>query len=764
MKLLQEDPAETTRDILYFISRQLANNSIPALPRIEYEAPQYAVVVNALLFTSLSCSLIAALLAVLALQWVANYDMGLNTSSARKRALQRHTRWTGIEKWKMGEIIASLPLLIFVSLFLFFMGVAVWLWHINRAISSIVIGGIGIGYLVYSVTNIISIVKLDAPFRTAVSKGLAPLIRRAAVWTRLLVQELPSRILKENEDWPRIRWSRIREIWNSTYSRTAVPPQNFTKYEEMVVEEKDETALESLVWLANSIEITPASWLLLLALTKEVTELPGELLLTNKKIDQAPWDSIFTELCSPYFSRRSIDEYPQEDVKVIRDICKSFSMISSGVTSPALSGFFGAIESEDPQTYAAIQLLRCRQLGWGPHWLVLALRKAYRSISLMDDNTFHFILLLIEQAWPNLTEYTSGILSDLIIACTNHCDNTGGPHPIPMGSLHVILQLIARQDDDALELNNQKEQSDIIGRYISVVRRMIEGTDKQIGYQIHRAIQNQLLVHISLVDFSLPSCINDLAASLELLLYLIGCRPLALIDEERDKFIHILAKIHAENRDQLMNTNIVEESLLNGLQYGYGTGDQPFDRWTCLVLAINEYLESGSIQSQQDRSNILRMMLTNPPNRGLYNPETSLQDILIRIKDPSIALWLAEYCPNDWQFEALINPNLNAWSASVEEAVSLVLIFRMDLISSELYISFLRTMIVDGPPASQRTAINFFRYCFQHDMNNLEEVIRLIFTMSQYFINLFSRFGCRCYQHQFSKGSSNTTRKVITLR
>ncbi|PVF91043.1 hypothetical protein CPB86DRAFT_452853 [Serendipita vermifera] len=183
MKLLQEDPAETTRDILFAISNQLANNSIPAFQRIEYETPEYAVVVNGPLFTSLSCSLIAALLAVLALQWVANYDMGLNTSSAHKRALQRHLRWMGIERWKMGEIIASLPLLIFVSLFLFFIGIADWLWHVNRAISGIVIGGIGIGCLVYTITNLISIIILDAPFRTPVSKGLVPLYRGATACT-----------------------------------------------------------------------------------------------------------------------------------------------------------------------------------------------------------------------------------------------------------------------------------------------------------------------------------------------------------------------------------------------------------------------------------------------------------------------------------------------------------------------------------------------------------------------------------------------------
>ncbi|PVF97755.1 hypothetical protein CPB86DRAFT_706511, partial [Serendipita vermifera] len=127
MKLLEEDPADTTLNVLLVMSNQLANRSLPAFERIEFKAPRYAIIVNGLFFTSLSCALIAALLAVLALQWVANYDMGLNTSSPRKRALQRHMRWMGVETWKMQELISSLPLIIFVALILFFVGIAHWI-------------------------------------------------------------------------------------------------------------------------------------------------------------------------------------------------------------------------------------------------------------------------------------------------------------------------------------------------------------------------------------------------------------------------------------------------------------------------------------------------------------------------------------------------------------------------------------------------------------------------------------------------------------
>lgn len=127
MRLLQEDPAIVTRDVLLAISNQLANNTIPAFEPTTFVAPAYAIRINYYFFLSISSSLIAALGAVLALQWVGSYDAGLNQSSPQDRALQRHFRYLGVDKWKMVQIIAFLPGLIFISLFLFFVGLAEWM-------------------------------------------------------------------------------------------------------------------------------------------------------------------------------------------------------------------------------------------------------------------------------------------------------------------------------------------------------------------------------------------------------------------------------------------------------------------------------------------------------------------------------------------------------------------------------------------------------------------------------------------------------------
>jgi hypothetical protein len=717
MKLLQEDPVETTRDILYTISRQLANNSIPPFPQVEYETPQYAVVVNALLFTSLSCSLIAALLAVLALQWVANYDMGLNTSSARTRALQRHTRWMGIETWKMGEIIAFLPLLIFLALFLFFVGIAEWLWYLNRAISAIVIGGIGIGFLLYSITNLISIVKLDAPFRTPVSKGLAPLFRRTLLWMRLLVIKFPLELVKENEGWKIIRWTRVRDAWSKIYRGTSIPPQNFAKYEETSVKDNEETAMKSLIWLASSIEVTPASRELFLVLIKEVIQLPGEFLLREEKINQAPWESIFTEICTPYFGKTNIDEYTEEEGKIARDICKAFSMISNRINTLSLSTFFRSITSMDESMQAVYYLILYRHIDGVPLRLWSALD--YDPIASLGDSHFHFLLLNIQQEWHNLQHSWWSILDNLIKLFPDPPDGGGDSYAIPINSLLIILDIVGRQDAGQSKTSKTAEESTIIDRYVSAVRQIKEGPYAILGDTIHRTTQRHLLVHISTINLSLPSAINDLRALLELLSKVTSCRPLALLGQDRDEFIRIITtmdkKYLGENLGNV--TAMAQEALLNGLQYSYGTDDEPVDRWTSLILAFDEYLDRRNMQLGEDNLNVISFICRDPPRRSLYTPTASLRDSLLTIKHSGIALWLMFYCPDDWQFEALVHPDFNKWDNWVVDSLYHVQSLRSIPIYSDVNIGLLRAMIIDGPFYAQQKTIEWLEWNYQLEVD-----------------------------------------------
>src|SRR5438132_1306999 len=89
-----------------------------------FEPTSVGISINCLLFASLGASLVAALASVVSLQWVADYDAAITRggSSPEDRAKRRQFRFAGVMDWKMSEIIAALPLLLYSSVILFWAG------------------------------------------------------------------------------------------------------------------------------------------------------------------------------------------------------------------------------------------------------------------------------------------------------------------------------------------------------------------------------------------------------------------------------------------------------------------------------------------------------------------------------------------------------------------------------------------------------------------------------------------------------------------
>ncbi|PVF91024.1 hypothetical protein CPB86DRAFT_456233, partial [Serendipita vermifera] len=725
----------------------------PAFQRIEYETPDYAVIVNGLLFTSLSCSLIAALLAVLALQWVASYDMGLNTSSARKRALQRHTRWTGIERWKMGEIIASLPLLIFVSLFLFFIGIADWLWHMNRAISGIVIGGIGIGCLLYMITNLISIIQLDAPFRTPVSKGLVPLYRGTIAWMRFLFLSFPSEVLNKNEGRKSFSWNRIREIWGSIHKDVSVAPQNFAKYEEKEVERKEDAEMESLLWLANSIEVTIASRDMFLSLIRGFMKLSPELWMRRDKMDGAPWQDIFTVLCNPYFGKNH-NEIAEEEWKIAVEVYEAYSVIPSMLPFLMFRNFHYTMTGANTLLRPVGSISEYRHFY---HWiweLVDTLELMCKSISSIKANYFYFILLEVQQEWSNLTgQHRRSILRSLAHACAIPSGDTPNPFIIPTRSLDVVLDLVGQYYNATSHIIREGTTVD---RYISAVRLMKEGKDKKLGDNINRSIQQLLLAHIATINLSMSSAEDEILPLLERLSKIISSEPLALCDQERDKFIQVLAHIYGHEGTRGAKET-VGKTLLTGLQYSHAQDDQLPDRFVGSVVAIDEYL-SRSI-SLERYYEIISCVTSVLSEHDPCTPEASLRETLIHIKDPVISFWIAQHCPEDWEFEALVNPDSRKWNKDVGHALSLIGTCRMKEILPGLCKMFLRTIIIDGPPSIRQYVVRILELL---SMN--EEVIGVLFICG-HCTDCFTRNGCKYCHLQLSTTSWNgiITGDMVTM-
>ncbi|EIN06666.1 hypothetical protein PUNSTDRAFT_31307, partial [Punctularia strigosozonata HHB-11173 SS5] len=143
---LQPDPTQTSTEILTRISMQLSsltvnqgfiNSTIPAanLQKVEQFTPSTSsVVVNLLWFTSLVFSLVSALCGIFTRQWLRQYA-GWEVSSARQSVRLRQFRYNGLQRWGVPHIMTFLPILLQLSLVLFFAGLIEILWSLHRTIA-----------------------------------------------------------------------------------------------------------------------------------------------------------------------------------------------------------------------------------------------------------------------------------------------------------------------------------------------------------------------------------------------------------------------------------------------------------------------------------------------------------------------------------------------------------------------------------------------------------------------------------------------------
>ncbi|KAH8817805.1 hypothetical protein DL96DRAFT_1820543 [Flagelloscypha sp. PMI_526] len=120
--------------------------------------------INGLFFTSLSLSVATALLAVLVKQWCQAYA-SVTSGSARDKVLTRQFRFDGLIKWKLPEIVGTLPLLLHVAFAVFFAGLSYFVYDLHRTLSSIVIISAIIAALLYFGSILLPAIWLECPYR-----------------------------------------------------------------------------------------------------------------------------------------------------------------------------------------------------------------------------------------------------------------------------------------------------------------------------------------------------------------------------------------------------------------------------------------------------------------------------------------------------------------------------------------------------------------------------------------------------------------------
>ena len=180
---LQVDPAQQmvfyqqqNVELLAQISKQISSialqASIPStpLPSFDFSPRTSDVRVNVYWFMSLIFSISAALLATLVQHWVQEYmQVFQRYSNPLKSARLRQYLYEGVERWYMPTVARSVPGLVHISLFLFFLGLGELLLATYTLVGITTIIPIAICSLLYILSMFAPIIHPQSPFRNPFS-------------------------------------------------------------------------------------------------------------------------------------------------------------------------------------------------------------------------------------------------------------------------------------------------------------------------------------------------------------------------------------------------------------------------------------------------------------------------------------------------------------------------------------------------------------------------------------------------------------------
>ena len=158
-------------------------------------SPQnYSVWVNSLLFLSLTLSLICALLATSLQQWARRYIRITQPPrlSPHARARIRAFFSDGIDRSHLTNPVEVLPLLLHLSLFLFFAGLLIYLFNINLTVAIAVVCCIGLFAAVYACITLMPFLQHNSPYYTPLS-SLAWFLYSGWLWdTKRMAEKIAS--------------------------------------------------------------------------------------------------------------------------------------------------------------------------------------------------------------------------------------------------------------------------------------------------------------------------------------------------------------------------------------------------------------------------------------------------------------------------------------------------------------------------------------------------------------------------------------------
>ncbi|KAG8948405.1 hypothetical protein FRC04_009775 [Tulasnella sp. 424] len=262
MSDLSPGPADKTNALLEHIAKILDNttsttSNLTTSDGTPFSPQLSSIAVNFLLYASLCCSLLAAMGAMLGKEWLQSFDRTGQTGLSEEQGRLRQSKFNGIQQWHLEGTILFLPNLLVFSVTLFFAGLAVYLFPINRAVAGLLIAVLGLALGVWFVTVLAGAISPLCPYQSAASRALRSVGLRVSAYRKRVRQ--PSGYHTKNSMGATLRkWkdSLMRFITRSPSNWLRLPSSINTHEEEAgngekITEEKISNA-QAVGWLIET--------------------------------------------------------------------------------------------------------------------------------------------------------------------------------------------------------------------------------------------------------------------------------------------------------------------------------------------------------------------------------------------------------------------------------------------------------------------------------------------------------------------------------
>jgi hypothetical protein len=128
--------------------------------------PTGVVRAQSILFASLIVTLFVAFIAVLGKQWILYYTRNSTWGSIVDRGKERQLKFLGLQKWGLHLIMELLPVMLQFALFLFSIGIIVFLWDFDISAAEVVLLVTCICCVFYLCIAVVATIWKDCPFQT----------------------------------------------------------------------------------------------------------------------------------------------------------------------------------------------------------------------------------------------------------------------------------------------------------------------------------------------------------------------------------------------------------------------------------------------------------------------------------------------------------------------------------------------------------------------------------------------------------------------